>query len=68
MFVRPQLNEKLHKLGASTDVSKLGPKVTHVVLSKEYMSDKSNAIWIADIEEKAPNAELVEEDDLKTAF
>ena len=66
MFVRPQLNEKLHKLGASTDVSKLGPKVTHVVLSKEYMSDKS--IWIANIEEKAPNAELVEEDDLKTVF
>ena len=63
-----KLTETLQKLGCDTHTTRLTPKTTHVIISGEYEADDKSQAWIASIEEKAPNAEILREKDLKGIF
>ena len=62
------LGAALRKIGATTDVSKLSNKVTHVIMSTEFEADSNNAKWIDEISSKAPDAEVISETQLKQYF
>ena len=62
------LCEVLQKAGANTHTTRLGPKTTHIILSAEYENDDKSQAWIHEISDKAPNAEVIREKNLKSAF
>ena len=63
-----KLCEAIQKTGANTHTTRLGPKTTHIILSAEYEIDDKSQAWINDIADKAPNAEVIREKNLKSAF
>ena len=63
-----RLCEVLQKLGANTHTTRLSSKTTHIILSAEYELDEKSSVWMNDISDKAPNAEVIREKNLKGAF
>jgi hypothetical protein len=63
-----KLCEAIQNTGANTHTTRLGPKTTHIILSAEYENDDKSQAWINDIADKAPNAEVIREKNLKSAF